>query len=437
MSTDLQPDLKREELDESNSSATALGSMPSSPTKSTETETAAAINKPNCSISLVTTSIKKVSSFNICDLLSSSNKCKSSASSSSVSSSSSSFAGPNSKRQRLESSILSSSSSSSSSTSSSSSSSSHSSRSTTPNLISSGSKKQHSLPLPQFNCMTANSMESVFSTEKLFQQFQQQHKHQQSHLSQFPHPPPHPHSLFMSNQSNAAIEQFLLHHHHHQQQQQNNHHPFMNNEFFLNLEASKKFASDSNDPDSENRLSEANKLILMTKLFNETHQKAAASYLNHSNSNSLLISPSSAFNSKSKPIQQHQQQSALIMNPKMRKLINSEQQSNEDSFDEKASDTETRQAKQMIEDDLDQDDLLDMDDEDEDDDDDDDNDGSGRSSKPRRARTAFTYEQLVALENKFKQTRYLSVCERLNLALSLSLTETQVKIWFQNRRTKW
>lgn len=62
---------------------------------------------------------------------------------------------------------------------------------------------------------------------------------------------------------------------------------------------------------------------------------------------------------------------------------------------------------------------------------------SSKSSKSRRARTAFTYEQLVALENKFKTTRYLSVCERLNLALSLSLTETQVKIWFQNRRTKW
>ncbi|KAG7492640.1 hypothetical protein MATL_G00016880 [Megalops atlanticus] len=46
-------------------------------------------------------------------------------------------------------------------------------------------------------------------------------------------------------------------------------------------------------------------------------------------------------------------------------------------------------------------------------------------SKSRRARTAFTYEQLVALENKFRVTRYLSVCERLNLALSLSLTETQ------------
>ncbi|KAL4231469.1 DNA binding [Mactra antiquata] len=64
-------------------------------------------------------------------------------------------------------------------------------------------------------------------------------------------------------------------------------------------------------------------------------------------------------------------------------------------------------------------------------------DDTSKGGKPRRARTAFTYEQLVALENKFKTTRYLSVCERLNLALSLNLTETQIKIWFQNRRTKW
>ena len=54
-----------------------------------------------------------------------------------------------------------------------------------------------------------------------------------------------------------------------------------------------------------------------------------------------------------------------------------------------------------------------------------------RGGKPRRARTAFTYEQLVSLENKFKTTRYLSVCERLNLALSLNLTETQVNIIIQ------
>lgn len=48
------------------------------------------------------------------------------------------------------------------------------------------------------------------------------------------------------------------------------------------------------------------------------------------------------------------------------------------------------------------------------------------AGKHRRARTAFTYGQLVALESKFKTTRYLSVCERMNMALSLNLTETQV-----------
>lgn len=52
--------------------------------------------------------------------------------------------------------------------------------------------------------------------------------------------------------------------------------------------------------------------------------------------------------------------------------------------------------------------------------------GGGASGKHRRARTAFTYGQLVALEGKFKSTRYLSVCERMNMALSLNLTETQV-----------
>ncbi|KAF8355416.1 ceh-1 [Pristionchus pacificus] len=57
--------------------------------------------------------------------------------------------------------------------------------------------------------------------------------------------------------------------------------------------------------------------------------------------------------------------------------------------------------------------------------------------KARRARTAFTFEQLNTLEAKFKTSRYLSVSDRLALANSLDLSETQVKIWFQNRRTKW
>uniref|UniRef100_A0A915DQF0 Homeobox domain-containing protein n=1 Tax=Ditylenchus dipsaci TaxID=166011 RepID=A0A915DQF0_9BILA len=45
--------------------------------------------------------------------------------------------------------------------------------------------------------------------------------------------------------------------------------------------------------------------------------------------------------------------------------------------------------------------------------------------KRRRSRTAFTYDQLAALETRFKCSRYLSVCERINLAASLQLTETQ------------
>ncbi|KAI6208622.1 Motor neuron and pancreas homeobox protein 1 [Aphelenchoides besseyi] len=54
----------------------------------------------------------------------------------------------------------------------------------------------------------------------------------------------------------------------------------------------------------------------------------------------------------------------------------------------------------------------------------------------RRPRTTFTSEQLMELERQYEETKYLSRPLRYKLAQELSLTETQIKIWFQNRRMK-
>ncbi|XP_043288258.1 homeobox protein MSH-D-like isoform X2 [Venturia canescens] len=57
--------------------------------------------------------------------------------------------------------------------------------------------------------------------------------------------------------------------------------------------------------------------------------------------------------------------------------------------------------------------------------------------RKKRPRTAFTASQIKSLEAEFERNKYLSVAKRLQLSKSLKLTETQIKIWFQNRRTKW
>ncbi|KAF4518572.1 hypothetical protein B566_EDAN015738 [Ephemera danica] len=62
--------------------------------------------------------------------------------------------------------------------------------------------------------------------------------------------------------------------------------------------------------------------------------------------------------------------------------------------------------------------------------------GQGSSSKKqRKARTAFTDHQLQTLEKSFERQKYLSVQDRMELAAKLGLSDTQVKTWYQNRRS--
>lgn len=61
---------------------------------------------------------------------------------------------------------------------------------------------------------------------------------------------------------------------------------------------------------------------------------------------------------------------------------------------------------------------------------------NGKTRAKRKPRVLFSQQQVLELEARFRQQRYLSAPERECLARKLCLSATQVKIWFQNRRYK-
>ena len=57
--------------------------------------------------------------------------------------------------------------------------------------------------------------------------------------------------------------------------------------------------------------------------------------------------------------------------------------------------------------------------------------------RKKKQRPLFSPHQIQTMEKEFSKQRYVTEDKRAKLASEVNLTETQVKTWFQNRRTKW
>ena len=58
-------------------------------------------------------------------------------------------------------------------------------------------------------------------------------------------------------------------------------------------------------------------------------------------------------------------------------------------------------------------------------------------ARTKRSRIQFSPSQLDRLEQEFQENQYLDRDQREVLGVELNLSEKTVKIWFQNRRTKF
>ncbi|XP_076021100.1 homeobox protein CHOX-CAD-like [Genypterus blacodes] len=63
--------------------------------------------------------------------------------------------------------------------------------------------------------------------------------------------------------------------------------------------------------------------------------------------------------------------------------------------------------------------------------------GTGPKTRTKdKYRVVYTDHQRLELENEFQLNRYITMRRKAELSQALSLSERQVKIWFQNRRAK-